>query len=91
LTLLKRITEASRPYVFQYRRSSIFVKAGTWILIALIILPDPFDWIPGLAFADEIFYASILIGLLHKYGSVPDEQKKNAKDLLKDILKKDVK
>jgi hypothetical protein len=52
-------------------------------------LPDPFDWIPGIAFLDELLYATILLRLLHKYGALPDEDRKNPKDLVMEILGRD--
>jgi hypothetical protein len=64
------------------------VKTATWVLIALILLPDPFDWIPGIAFMDEILYASILLRILHRYGALPNEDKKTAKDLVTYILRR---
>lgn len=89
MTIRKRARIIAQRYTSHYRRAPWWVKTITWILIALIILPDPFDWIPGLTLADEILYASILLHLLHKYGALPDEDKKSAKDLVKEILGKD--
>jgi hypothetical protein len=86
LSIRKRAKEIAEPYIAQYGRSPVLVKSATWILIALILLPDPFDWIPGLTFADEILYASILLHILHRYGALPDENKKSAKDLVNEIL-----
>ncbi len=86
LTLRKRAKQIAEPYIAQYDRSPVLIKTATWILIALILLPDPFDWFPGIAFMDEILYASILLHLLHKYGALPDEDKKSAKDLVNEIL-----
>jgi uncharacterized membrane protein YkvA (DUF1232 family) len=57
--------------------------------VSLILLPDPFDWFPGIAFLDEILYATILLKLLHRYGALPNEHKKSAKDLIKEIFEKD--
>lgn len=89
MTIRKRARIIAQRYTANYHRAPWWVKTITWILIALIILPDPFDWIPGLTLADEILYASILLHLLHKYGALPDEDKKSAKDLVKEILGKD--
>lgn len=61
----------------------------TILLVTLILLPDPFDWFPGIAFMDEVLYATILLRLLHKYGALPNEEKKTAKDLVKEIFEKD--
>jgi uncharacterized membrane protein YkvA (DUF1232 family) len=89
LTLRSRVKVITARYTRNYKRCPWWVKTATWILITLILLPDPFDWIPGLTFADEILYASILLHLLHKYGALPDEDKKSAKDLIKEIFVKD--
>ena len=86
MTLRKRAKQIAEPFVAQYGRSPVLVKTATWVLIALILLPDPFDWIPGIAFMDEILYASVLLRILHKYGSLPNEDKRTAKDLLNEIL-----
>lgn len=88
LSLQKRAKQIAKPFIAQYGRAPVWVKAATWTLIALILLPDPFDWIPGLTLADEVLYASILLHLLHKYGALPDEDKRSAKDLVKEILGK---
>jgi hypothetical protein len=89
LTLRKRAKRIAEPYVAQYGRVPGGVKIATWVLIALILLPDPFDWFPGIAFLDEVMYASILLGLLHKYGALPGEEKTTAKDLVNEIFRKD--
>jgi uncharacterized membrane protein YkvA (DUF1232 family) len=89
LNLRKRAKLIAEPYIAQYGRSPSWVKSITLGLIVLIILPDPFDWIPGIAFLDELLYATILLRLLHKYGSLPDEGRKSAKDLVTELLKKD--
>jgi uncharacterized membrane protein YkvA (DUF1232 family) len=89
LTIRRRAKIVAERYTQHYKSSPWWVKSVTWLLIALIILPDPFDWIPGVTFLDELMYASILLHLLHKYGALPDEDKKNAKDLVKEILGKD--
>jgi uncharacterized membrane protein YkvA (DUF1232 family) len=89
LTLQKRAKRIAEPYIAQYGRSPVWVKSATLVLIALIILPDPFDWIPGIAFLDELLYATILLRLLHEYGALPDEDRKNPKDLVMEILGRD--
>lgn len=89
LTLTKRAKRVAEPYVAQYGRAPIWVKGATWVLILLILLPDPFDWFPGIAFLDEILYATILLKLLHKYGALPGEDKKNPKDLVMEIVGRD--
>jgi hypothetical protein len=67
----------------------VWVKSATLVLIALIILPDPFDWIPGIAFLDELLYATLLLKLLHKYGALPGEVKRSAGSLVTEILSKE--
>ena len=89
MTLRKRAKRLAEPYIAQYGRSPLWVKSATLVLIGLIILPDPFDWIPGIAFLDELLYATILLRLLHRYGALPDEDRKSAKDLVTELLKKD--
>jgi len=89
MTLSQRAKRVSAPYIAQYNRSPRWVKASTILLVTLILLPDPFDWFPGIAFLDEVLYATILLKLLYKYGALPDEQKKTAKDLIKEIFEKD--
>lgn len=89
LTLAKRAKRLAEPYIAQYERSPVWVKGATLVLIGLILLPDPFDWIPGIAFLDELLYATILLRLLHRYGALPDEDRKSAKDLVTELLKKD--
>jgi len=88
MKLRTRIKKASKPFIAQYSRAPWWVKVITWLLIALILLPDPFDWTPFIALADEVLYASILLSLLHKYGSVSDENKVSAIDLVKQIIGK---
>jgi hypothetical protein len=61
LTLKQRVKDAAKPHLAQYGRAPVLVKGATWILVALIIIPDPFDWIPGLALMDELLYASVLL------------------------------
>lgn len=89
MTIRQRASRIAEPYIAQFNRSPWWVKAITLGLIALIILPDPFDWVPGLALVDELLYATLLLKLLHKYGALPNEAKKSPKDLVKEILKKD--
>ncbi len=89
LTLRKRAKRLAEPYIAQYGRSPAWVKGATLVLIGLILLPDPFDWIPGIAFLDELMYATILLRLLHRYGALPDEDRTSAKDLVTELLKKD--
>lgn len=89
MTLGQRTKRVAEPYIAQYKRSPWWVRGLTLGLIGLIILPDPFDWFPGVAFLDEILYATLLLKLLHKYGALPDEAKTSPKDLVREILRKD--
>jgi len=86
LTLKQRVKDAAKPHLAQYGRAPVLVKGATWVLVALIIIPDPFDWIPGLALMDELLYASVLLWLLHKYGAAADEDRRSAKDLVNEII-----
>jgi hypothetical protein len=86
LSLKERVRKAARPHLAQYGRAPSWVKGVTWVLVALIIIPDPFDWIPGLALMDELLYASVLLWLLHKYGAAAGEYKRSAKDLVNEII-----
>lgn len=89
MTLKERARRVGAPYVAQYNRAPRWVKAVTLLLIALILIPDPFDWFPAIAFLDELLYATILLKLLYKYGALPHEEQKSAKDLVKEIFTKD--
>jgi hypothetical protein len=89
MTLGQRTKRIAKPYIAQYKRSPWWVKSLTLGLIGLIILPDPFDWFPGVAFLDELLYATLLLKLLYKYGALPSEVKTSPKDLVKEILRKD--
>jgi len=86
VTLKSRIRSAAKPHLAQYGRAPLLVKGATWVLVALIVIPDPFDWIPGLALMDELLYASVLLWLLHKYGAAAGEDKRSAKDLVNEII-----
>lgn len=89
MTLKERAKRVAKDYIGQYSRSPWWVKFLTLTLITLILLPDPFDWFPGIAFLDELLYATLLLKLLYKYGALPHEEKKSAKDLVKEIFTKD--
>lgn len=89
MTLTQRAKRVAKPYISQYRRSPRWIKVITITLILLILLPDPFDWFPGIAFLDEILYATILLKLLYRYGALPNQEEKSAKDLIKEIFEKD--
>jgi len=79
-----------RPYKDQFDRSPIWVKIVAAACVGYILVPiDPFDILfPWMAYSDDIFLASILLKLLHKYGSLPDEDPITPKELIKQILGK---
>lgn len=79
-----------RPYRDQFDRSPIWVKIVAAACVGYILVPiDPFDILfPWMAYSDDIFLASILLKLLHKYGSLPDEDPITPKELIKQILGK---
>jgi len=89
LSLTKRAKRIAEPYIAQFGRSPWWVRSIVILLVTLILLPDPFDWFPSIAFLDELLYATLLLKLLHKYGALPHEEKKSPKDLIKEILRKD--
>ena len=57
------------------------------LIIAYIATPvDPFDILfPWMAFSEDIFLAGVLLKLLHKYGSLPEEDKTTPSDIIKQI------
>jgi uncharacterized membrane protein YkvA (DUF1232 family) len=58
-------------------------------IIYIIIPIDLFDILfPWMAYSDDIFIAGILLKLLHKYGSLPNEDLTKPIDLIKKILGK---
>jgi uncharacterized membrane protein YkvA (DUF1232 family) len=79
-----------KPYKEQFKRSPLWVKIVASLCIGWLLLPiDPWDILfPWIAFHDDLFIAGILLKLLHKYGSLPDEELTKPIDLLKDIFKK---
>jgi hypothetical protein len=43
-----------------------------------------------MAYSDDIFLAGVLLKLLHKYGSLPDEDPIKPTELIKQILGKEI-
>lgn len=86
-----RAKEAAKPYIAQYKRAPRWVKAVTVACIVWMMIPDFFDLIPGLTYLDEFLAATLMLKLLHKYGALPDEDKKSPKDLIMEILGKEKK
>jgi uncharacterized membrane protein YkvA (DUF1232 family) len=86
----QKIKEIIRPYRNQFKRSPIWVKITVMICLVYIAIPiDLFDILfPWMAYSDDLFLATLLLKLLHKYGGLPDEDKTTPKDLLKQILGK---
>lgn len=87
----QRAKEAAKPYIAQYKRAPRWVKNVTIACIVWMMIPDFFDLIPGLAYLDELLAATLMLKLLHKYGALPDEDKKSPKDLIMEILGKEKK
>jgi uncharacterized membrane protein YkvA (DUF1232 family) len=58
--------------------------------VGYILVPiDLFDILfPWMAYSDDVFIAGILLKLLHKYGSLPDEDPTTPIELIKQILGK---
>ena len=86
-----KIKEALAPYKAQFKRSPLWVRAVAIVCITYIVIPiDLFDILfPWMAYSDDLFVATLLLKLLHKYGGLPDEDKTTPKDLLKKILNKE--
>ncbi len=87
---MSRVKEVFKPYKAQFDRSPIWVRLVAMVCVAYIIIPiDLFDILfPWMAYSDDLFIAGMLLKLLHKYGSLPDEDKTTALELLKKILNK---
>jgi uncharacterized membrane protein YkvA (DUF1232 family) len=81
------IKDIAKPYIDQYKRSPLWVKVVSTLIIAYIATPiDPFDILfPWMAFSEDIFLAGVLLKLLHKYGSLPTEDKTTPSDIIKRI------
>jgi uncharacterized membrane protein YkvA (DUF1232 family) len=81
---LKKI---AKPYIDQYKRSPVWVKIVSFVIIIYIATPiDPFDILfPWMALSDDIFLAGVLLKLLNKYGSLPEEDKTTPRDIIRRI------
>jgi uncharacterized membrane protein YkvA (DUF1232 family) len=79
--------EIAKPYIAQYRRSPVWVKIVSFLIVLYLATPiDPFDILfPWMALSDDIFLAGVLLKLLHKYGSLPEEDKTTPKDIVNQI------
>lgn len=82
-----RIREIAKPYIAQYKRSPVWVRILSFLIVLYLTIPiDPFDIIfPWMALADDLFLAGVLLKMLHKYGSLPEEDKTTPKDILNQI------
>lgn len=82
-----RIREIAKPYIAQYKRSPVRVKILSFLIILYIAIPiDPFDILfPWMAFSEDLFLAGVLLKMLHKYGSLPEEDKTTPKDIINQI------
>ena len=83
-----RIKAASRQYIAQFKRAPWWVKVIATICLTYLVIPiDPFDILfPWMAFSDDLFIAGLLLKLLHKYGSIPSDEKLTPLQLLTKIL-----
>ncbi len=87
---MSRLREVFKPYKEQFDRSPIWVRMVAMVCVTYIIIPiDLFDILfPWMAYSDDLFIAGMLLKLLHKYGSLPDEDRITPVELLKKILNK---
>jgi uncharacterized membrane protein YkvA (DUF1232 family) len=81
------IKEIAKPYLAQYRRSPRWVRSLSFLIIMYIATPiDLWDiLVPFAAYADDLFLAGVLLKLLHKYGSLPDEEQTSPRDIINQI------
>lgn len=81
------LRDVAKPYIAQYKRSPTWVKAVSFLIVIYIATPvDPFDILfPWMAFSEDLFLAGVLLKLLHKYGSLPEEDRTTPKDIIKQI------
>lgn len=84
----QRIKDGLRQYVAQFKRAPWWVKVIATICLTYLVIPiDPFDVLfPWMAFSDDLFIAGLLLKLLHKYGSIPGDEKLTPVQLLTKIL-----
>lgn len=83
------IKDIAKPYIAQYKRSPLWVKVVSFLIISYIAFPIHL-WdilFPWMAFSEDIFLAGVLLKLLHKYGSLPSEDKTTPSDIIKQIVK----
>lgn len=82
-----KIRDIAKPYIAQYKRSPLWVKIVSSLIILYLATPiDPFDILfPWMALSDDLFLAGVLLKLLHKYGALPDEDKTTPMDIIRQI------
>jgi len=85
-----QLKESIRPYKAQFHRSPLWVRAVETVCLIYIVIPiDLFDILfPWMAYSDDVFIAGLLLKLLHKYGSLPEEDPIKPIELIKQILSK---
>ena len=83
------LRDIAKPYIAQYRRSPLWVRIVSFAIVIYIATPiDPFDVLfPWMAFSEDLFLAGVLLKLLHKYGSLPEEDKTTPRDIMDQIIK----
>ena len=83
------IKEVAKPYIAQYKRSPLWVRVVSFIIVMYIATPiDLWDiFVPFAAYADDLFLAGILLKLLYKYGSVSGEVRTTPRDIVIAIKK----
>lgn len=84
----QRIKDGTRQYVAQFKRAPWWVKVIATLCLTYLVIPiDPFDVLfPWMAFSDDLFIAGLLLKLLHKYGSIPSDEKLTPLQLLTKLL-----
>ncbi len=87
---MRKIKKIAKPYINQFQRSPLWVKAVAVLCLMWLLMPiDPWDILfPWFAFHDDIFFATILLKLLHKYGGLPDEDPTTPRDIVKKLVHK---
>lgn len=81
------LKDIAKPYIAQYKRSPLWVRIVSFAIVIYIATPiDPFDVLfPWMAFSEDLFLAGVLLKLLHKYGSLPEEDKTTPRDIIEQI------
>jgi uncharacterized membrane protein YkvA (DUF1232 family) len=82
-----KIRDIVKPYIAQYKRSPLWVKVVSSLIVLYLATPlDLWDILfPWMALADDVFLAGVLLKMLHKYGSLPEEDKTTPTDIINQI------